>query len=111
MKLKVKKKKSEKRLNQNLLDVPFPGYNNLDEEKNETPAYIKISIEDQEGNIIRHLKERAAKGTHRITWDLRHMFKGSLTDSNKKYNLRGPIVRPGKYSASLYLVENGKLLS
>ena len=103
-----KRKKSEKRLNQNLLDVPFPGYNNLDEEKNETPAYIKISIEDQEGNIIRHLKERAAKGTHRITWDLRHMFKGSVTDSNKKYNLRGPIVKPGKYSASLYLVENGE---
>ena len=103
-----KRKKSEKRLNQNLLDVPFPGYNNLDEEKNETPAYIKISIEDQEGNIIRHLKERAAKGTHRITWDLRHMFKGSVTDSNNKYNLRGPIVKPGKYSASLYLVENGE---
>ena len=36
------------------------------------------------------------------------MFKGSLTDSNKKYNLRGPIVKPGKYSASLYLVENGE---
>ena len=103
-----KRKKSEKRLNQNLLDVPFPGYNNLDEEKNETPAYIKISIEDQEGNIIRHLKEKAAKGTHRITWDLRHMFKGSITDSNKKYNLRGPIVKPGKYSASLYLVDNGE---
>ncbi len=103
-----KRKKSEKRLNQNLLDVPFPGYNNLDEEKNETPAYIKISIEDQEGNIIRHLKERAARGTHRITWDLRHMFKGSVTDSNKKNNLRGPIVKPGKYSASLYLVENGE---
>ena len=103
-----KRKKSEKRLNQNLLDVPFPGYNNLDEEKNETPAYIKISIEDQEGNIVRHLKERAAEGTHRITWDLRHMFKGSVTDSNKKNNLRGPIVKPGKYSASLYLVENGE---
>ena len=36
------------------------------------------------------------------------MFKGSVTDSNKKYNLRGPIVKPGKYSASLYLVENGE---
>ena len=102
-----KRKKSEKRLNQKLLDVPFPGYNGLDEEKNETPAYIKISIEDQDGNIIRHLKERASKGTHRITWDLRHMFKGSVTDSNKKYNLTGPLVKPGKYGATLYLVKSG----
>ncbi|MDC3051215.1 glycosyl hydrolase [Bacteroidota bacterium] len=102
-----KRKKIEKRLNQKLLNVPFPGYNELDEEKNETPAYIKILIEDENGNIIRHLKERAREGTHRITWDLRHMFKGSLTDSNKKNNLRGPIVKPGKYSASLYLIENG----
>tara|TARA_B100001287_G_C22583432_1_gene482079 strand:- start:172 stop:1044 length:873 start_codon:yes stop_codon:yes gene_type:complete len=102
-----KRKKNEKRLNQKLLNVPFPGYNDLDEEKNETPAYIKILIEDENGNIIRHLKERARGGTNRITWDLRHMFKGPVTDSNKKYNLRGPIVKPGKYSATLYLVESG----
>ncbi len=102
-----KRKKSEKLLNQKLLDIAFPGYNNLDEEKNETSAYVKISIEDQNGNIIRHLNERASKGTHRITWDLRHMFKGSVTDTNKKYNMRGPIVKPGKYSATLYLVESG----
>ena len=75
MKLKEKEKKVKNVLNQKLLDVPFPGYNDLDEEKNETPAYIKISIEDQDGNIIRHLKERAREN-HRITWDLRHMFKG-----------------------------------
>ena len=102
-----KRKKREKPLNQKLLNVPFPGYDELDEEKNETPAYIKISIEDENGNIIRHLKERAAKGSNRITWDLRHMFKGSVTDSNKNYKLKGPIVKPGKYSAALYLVKNG----
>ena len=83
------------------------GRKDEDEEKNETPAYVKISIEDQNGNIIRHLNERARKGTHRITWDLRHMFRGSVTDANKKYNMRGPIVKPGKYSATLYLVESG----
>ncbi len=102
-----KRKKREKRLNQKFLDVPFPGYTNLDEEKNEIPAYIKISIEDENGNVIRHLKERASKGTHRITWDLRHMYKGSLSDLKNGSNLRGPIVKPGNYSASLYLIENG----
>ena len=35
------------------------------------------------------------------------MFRGSVTDTNKKYNMRGPIVKPGKYSATLYLVESG----
>ena len=90
-----------------MLDVPFPGYNSLDNEKNEIPAYIKISIEDENGNIIRHIEERASKGMHRITWDLRHMYKGSLNDLKNPYSLRGPIVKPGKYSATLYLVENG----
>ena len=102
-----KRKKREKLLNQKMLDVPFPGYNSLDNEKNEIPAYIKISIEDENGNIIRHIEERASKGMHRITWDLRHMYKGSLNDLKNQYNLRGPIVKPGKYSATLYLVENG----
>ena len=102
-----KRKKREKLLNQKMLDVPFPGYNSLDNEKNEIPAYIKISIEDENGNIIRHIEERASKGMHRITWDLRHMYKGSLNDLNNQYSLRGPIVKPGKYSATLYLVEKG----
>ena len=33
-----KRKKSEKLLNQKLLDIAVPGYNNLDEEKNEISA-------------------------------------------------------------------------
>ena len=106
------RKKKEKALNKEGKDIPFPGYAALDDENNENPASIWITIKDKDGNIIRHLKEKAKKGSHRIAWDLRHASTRAIDperQGGRGWNASGPMVIPGTYTAQLSLEQNGKV--
>ncbi len=107
---KQARKKREKALNKKGSNIPFPGYAALDKENNETPAKVWITIKDAEGNIIRHLQQKAKKGTHRIAWDLRHASTRAINPNQtagRRWNAGGPMVTPGEYSATLSLEKNG----
>ena len=77
------RKKQEKEANKKGANIPFPGYDALDEENNETPAKVWITISDAEGNIVRHLSQKAKKGSHRLTWDLRHSSTQAINPSRE----------------------------
>lgn len=106
---KQARKKREKVLNKKGSNVPFPGYAALDQENVEQAAKVWITIQDANGNMIRHLQEKAKKGTHRIAWDLRHASTQAINpnrNSNGRWNA-GPMVTPGQYSAQLSLEKDG----
>ena len=107
------RKKQEKEANKKGANIPFPGYDALDEENNETPAKVWITISDAEGNIVRHLSQKAKKGTHRLTWDLRHSSTQAINPNreNRGWNSSGPMVVPGNYNAQLSLDKNGEVTS
>ena len=108
--LKKERIKREKTLNKKKANIPFPGYAALDQENSESPAKIWITIKDAQGNIIRHLQEKAKKGTHRIAWDLRHASTQAINPNRKSgnnWNSGGPMVTPGQYSAQLSLEKDG----
>lgn len=108
--LKKERIKREKTLNKKKANIPFPGYPALDQENSESPAKIWITIKDAQGNIIRHLQEKAKKGTHRIAWDLRHASTQAINPNRKSgnnWNSGGPMVTPGQYSAQLSLEKDG----
>ena len=108
--LKKERKKREKALNKKGANIPFPGYTALDEENNESAAKVWITIKDADGNIIRHLQEKAKKGTHRIAWDLRHTSTQAINpmrSNRSRWNSGGPMVTPGQYSAQLSLEKDG----
>ena len=107
------RKKQEKEANKKGANIPFPGYDALDEENNETPAKVWITISDAEGNIVRHLSQKAKKGTHRLTWDLRHSSTQAINPSreNRGWNSSGPMVVPGNYTAQLSIDKNGEVTS
>ena len=108
--LKKERKKREKALNKKGANIPFPGYAVLDKENNESAAKIWITIKDADGNIIRHLQEKAKKGTHRIAWDLRHASTQAINpnrNNRSRWNSGGPMVTPGQYSAQLSLEKDG----
>ena len=108
--LKKERKKREKALNKKGVNIPFPGYATLDKENNESAAKIWITIKDADGNIIRHLQEKAKKGTHRIAWDLRHESTQAINPNRtnrSRWNSGGPMVIPGQYSAQLSLEKDG----
>ena len=110
---KQDRKKQEKEANKKGTNIPFPGYAALDAENSEKPAKVWISISDEDGNIVRHLTQKAKKGTHRLSWDLRHASTQAIDPDRKSngWNASGPMVVPGNYSAQLSLEKDGVVQS
>ncbi|WP_224487891.1 WD40/YVTN/BNR-like repeat-containing protein [Robertkochia flava] len=109
---KSERKKAEKDLDKENKDVPFPGWDALDQERTETDPMVWVTIKDAQGNIIKHIKKSASKGSHRLAWDLTHANALPIDpDSNRESGRwqRGAMVTPGTYSASLYLENAGKV--
>ncbi|MEJ2163636.1 MAG: glycosyl hydrolase, partial [Robiginitalea sp.] len=109
---KQRRKKAEKEANKEGVDIPFPGYEALDAENSEQPTQVWITIQDAAGNVIRHLQTKAAKGTHRMAWDLRHASTRAIDPSRTSgggWFRSGPLAIPGTYTATLALEQNGKV--
>ncbi|MBN09311.1 MAG: glycosyl hydrolase [Flavobacteriaceae bacterium] len=112
---KQKRKKRESRLNKINANIPFPGWEALDKEKNTRPSLVWLNIKDSKGNVINNISQPARKGTQRIAWNLRHASTNPIDPditsrgSNRGWrSWGGPMATPGKYSASLYLEKDGK---
>ena len=107
---KEARKKREKELNKKKLNVPFPGWDALDLEKDEKGAKVLLTIQDPQGNIIRKISAKAKKGSNRIAWDLKHFNPFSIPENGKlkkgRYN-SGALAIPEAYTATLYLEDNG----
>ena len=107
---KEARKKREKELNKKKLNVPFPGWDALDLEKDEKGAKVLLTIQDPQGNIIRQISAKAKKGSNRIAWDLKHFNPFSIPENGKlkkgRYN-SGALAIPEAYTATLYLEDNG----
>lgn len=94
-------------------DVPFPGYDQLRDETLERDPGLQVVITDASGRRVRILPAPSRAGLHRSAWDLR-------APSPEPVNLDppgfrppwsrepvGPLVAPGRYTASLELVSSG----
>ncbi|MDB4015596.1 glycosyl hydrolase [Flavobacteriaceae bacterium] len=107
---KEARKKREKELNKKKLNIPFPGWDALDLEKDEKGAKVLLTIQDPQGNIIRKISAKAKKGSNRIAWDLKHFNPFSIPENGKikkgGYN-SGALAIPQAYTATLYLEDNG----
>jgi photosystem II stability/assembly factor-like uncharacterized protein len=109
---KERRKKAEKEANEQGANIPFPGYEALDAENAEQPVQVWITIKDSQGNVIRHLHEKASEGTHRMAWDLRHASTRAIDpdrSSGGGWFNRGPLAIPGTYTASLALEKGGEV--
>lgn len=103
---------SEKKLNSENKNIPFPGYEALRNEMNEKSPSLILTIKDSEGNHIRNVKKNASNGSGRIAWNLRHesyfpVRAGSSGPRWGYFNPSGPYVTPGEYHAELYIENNG----
>ena len=109
---KQARQKAEKEANEKDVDIPFPGYDVIDTENSEQAARVWITIRDSQGNAIRDLQGKAAKGTHRIAWDLRHESTGAIDperESGRGWFSRGPMATPGMYTAEMALENDGQV--
>ena len=106
---KAMRQKREKKFNKENKNVPFPGWDALDAEKQELPVQVVLTIEDEEGNVINKVKQKAFKGSHRIAWNLEHFNPFTISMNGRSRGGGGALATPGSYQATLYIEDNGKI--
>jgi hypothetical protein len=87
----------------------FPGWDAVEAERRQSTPALKLLIRDGEGNVIRRIDAPTGKGFHRVAWDLRHPWYGSV-ETPPNWQGKAPsgfMVRPGSYSAELVLMKDG----
>ncbi len=109
---KSKRKEKEKELTKSKSNIPFPGWEELDTEKNEEEVTLMFEITDAAGKAIKNFDAPASKGMNRATWDLSLASKSPLTmeaprGSGNWFGGGGFKATPGSYTATLYKLQNG----
>ncbi len=91
-------------------DVPFPGWDELDEEIREQEPRVQIVIEDTSGTVVNRVDGPTTDGLHRVNWDLRHASKDVVSpDESVGSGDEGFLATPGTYTATLTKVEEGEV--
>ena len=114
--LKTKKElrhEIEKELFKEKKPIPQPAVEELRAEEAEEPPYILFTIYDEDGNEVRKLTTKSAKGINRITWDLRYPEMNNVRITDQKYNPLAEsesymLAMPGKYTVSMSKSLNGE---
>lgn len=105
---KEDRQEAEKELIKENKPVYYPTWDELREEDREEKSYLLFVIFDEQGNVVRKLKEGIKSGINRVTWDLRYADTNpvkKVTDKNES----GTPVMPGMYSVEMFMSVNGEL--
>jgi hypothetical protein len=105
---KEQRQEKEKELIKENKPVDYPAWDDLRLEDREEKPYLLFTVKDEQGNVVRKLKQEVNSGINRITWDLKYADTNpykKVTDKNES----GTPVMPGKYSVTLSMFVDGIL--
>lgn len=114
---KAQRKKSEKNLNSQNVDVPFPGWDALANEAKEEEPSVMLLVRNANDEPVRWINGSSQKGVYRATWDLRLAPPNPINLTVPAFqppwagSPQGPLVAPGAYSVELFVMNNGTLTS
>lgn len=94
--LKSVRQKNEKQLKKENKDIPFPGWETLDKEKNEAGSSIIFVITDGQGNFITRIVAPYKKGFNRVSWNLKMPLITSLNGDRE-------IAKPSEYGTTVFV--------
>jgi len=89
-------------------DIPFPGWEALEDETREIKPFVYLEIQDQSGTIINRVEAKNSAGFNRVAWDLRVGGSGTLMLNGKRQELTAFLASPRSYTATLNVFEKGK---
>ena len=106
--IKSKRQKLEKTLKKEDKNIPFPGWDALDKEKNEEGASIVLVVKDSDENFVTRINGPYKKGFNRVSWNLKEPIVSSLNEDGQpsSYPL-SVFVEEGIYSVSMFSVIKG----
>ena len=87
-------------------DIPFPGWDALQQESDEVPDKIELIVRDASDRVVNRVTGSTSKGLHRVAWDLRHTSRG-LIEPGEEADSYGFMVTPGTYTATLTRTSSG----
>lgn len=99
---KALRKEKEKNQIKNKQAVTFPGWDKVEAERRQEEPLLWLTVQDNEGNVVRRIKAANKTGFHRIAWDLRFPPTDAVrnaADLNGDY--RGVMIAPGNYAVTL----------
>jgi photosystem II stability/assembly factor-like uncharacterized protein len=97
-------------------DIPFPGWDHLTAESEESTPRVMILVSDEMGDPVRWIEASNKKGTHRVSWDLRYPAPNPINLNPPEFTPpwagppQGPLVAPGAYSARLLAISDDQAL-
>ncbi len=103
------RKDQEKSLISQNRDVPFPGWEALEAEKQEEGPFAFIEIKDATGAIVNRVKVPGKKGFNRAAWNLRYASSDMLRLNGNVGDGSGLLAAPGTYTGTLFKMEKGKI--
>ena len=105
---KIRKEK-EAELKKKQQDIPFPGWQAIEEERRSEEPKIVLLVKNSSGEIVARKNGPVQKGFHRVDWDLKTPSAYAFRNSDSKWEPSGSMVAPGTYSVELYSRVNGEL--
>ncbi|MCH2192733.1 glycosyl hydrolase [Kordia sp.] len=107
----AQRKKQESETEKNKGTVGVPEWSVLEAEQKELKPQVWLFISDANGNILKRIKAKNAKGMHRISWNLSTEPTNTISSNNINRNGSGYMSAPGSYSAQLFKQIEGKYTS
>jgi len=110
MTLKEQRKETEKALTEQGSDIPFPGWEALDQETLQMEPMIWFTVRNAAGKVVNRVKGQNAEGIHRAYWDLSYADRGGVQlDERDGETLAGSgtMATPGTYTVTMSKVVDG----
>lgn len=100
-------------------DIPFPGWDEIQQEDREDKPRVFLMVRDERGGVVRRIPAPATRGFHRVAWDLcypsmRPPKLESREPSAWEYaseSRPGFPAAPGMYRVSLHKRVDGRVVS
>ncbi len=112
---KQQRKEKEEQLREQNSSVPFPDWEELQEESRENEPQVLLLVKNEAGDPIRWIEGEHKEGLHRTYWDLRLPAPNPISLKKPAFtppwagDAEGPMVAPGTYTVELYVEHQGKL--
>ena len=108
---KATRQENEKALKEANKNIPFPGWDALDEEKNEGKPKVSLVIRNEAGEFMTRINNDYKKGINRVSWNLKKPFKpylktNSIRDASESTYYQH--VKPGIYTVELFSIIEGE---
>ena len=98
------RKEQEKQFEARQDNVTFPGWEALEQEIRQEDPVIRLTVQDDQGHVVRRLEGPAEKGFHRVAWDLRYPAPDAIDrdmPASAGGNSQGMMAAPGRYTVTL----------